>query len=89
MLNIDWHLTCQTQNLVFDGANIKVDQTSPLQPLKKVLGEIFVISPEKSKGEEDRDEGGGGHGGQLLVQDHPNGGGEDGECGAGVGNLLQ
>ena len=49
-----------------------------------------MISPEKSKREEDRDEGGGGHGGQLLAQAHPSGGGEAGECGAGVGvgNLL-
>ena len=48
-----------------------------------------MISPEKSKGEEDRDEGGGGHGGQLLVQGHPSGGGEAGECGVGVDNLLE
>ena len=65
------------------------NKPSPTTENHQVLGETFVISPEKSKGEEDRDEGGGGHGGQLLVQDHPNGGGEDGECGAGVGNLLQ
>ena len=48
-----------------------------------------MILPEKSKGEEDRDEGGGCHDSQLLVQGHPSGGGEAGECGVGVDNLLQ